>query len=86
LQGKADSLAYFLSDSSIIFYQDPILWNDGSQITADTIQILVNEGTIDRLNAKVNSFIISEDSTSQLQPDQRAHDDRLFCWKVNKKC
>lgn len=64
LQGKADSLAYFLSDSSIIFYQDPILWNDGSQITADTIQILVNEGTIDRLNAKVNSFIISEDSTT----------------------
>jgi lipopolysaccharide export system protein LptA len=64
LQGKADSLAYFLSDSSIIFYQDPILWNDGSQITADTIQILVNEGTIDRLNAKVNSFIISEDSTA----------------------
>jgi lipopolysaccharide export system protein LptA len=63
LQGRADSLAYFLSDSSIIFYQDPILWNEGSQITADTIQILVREGTIDRLNAKVNSFIIAEDST-----------------------
>ena len=64
LQGKADSLAYFLSDSSIIFYQDPILWNDGSQITADTIQILVKDGSIDQLFAKVNSFIISEDSTS----------------------
>ena len=64
LQGKADSLAYFLSDSSIIFYQDPILWNDGSQITADTIQILVKNGSIDQLFAKVNSFIISEDSTS----------------------
>jgi lipopolysaccharide export system protein LptA len=63
LQGKADSLAYYLADSTIVFYNDPILWNDGSQITADTIQILVKEGTIDRLNAKVNSFIISEDST-----------------------
>ncbi len=63
LQGKADSLAYFLADSSIVFYNDPILWNDGSQITADTIQILVKDGTIDKLNARVNSFIISEDST-----------------------
>jgi len=64
LQGKADSLAYFLSDSSITFYQDPILWNDGSQITADTIEIQVRDGSIDLLFAKVNSFIISEDSTS----------------------
>lgn len=63
LQGKADSLSYFLADSSIVFYQDPILWNDGSQITADTIQILIKDGTIDRLNTKANSFIISEDST-----------------------
>lgn len=64
LQGKADSMAYYLTDSSIIFYQDPILWNDGSQITADTIEIQVSNGTIDQLHAKVNSFIISEDSTS----------------------
>jgi len=63
LQGKADSLAYYLTDSTIVFYQDPILWNDGSQITADTIEIQVNDGSIDRLYAKVNSFIISEDST-----------------------
>ncbi len=63
LQGKSDSLAYFLSDSSIVFYSGPILWNDASQITADTIQILVNNGTIDQLKAKVNSFIISADST-----------------------
>ncbi len=64
LQGKADSLAYFLSDSSISFYDDPILWNDGSQITADTIHILVKGGSIDQLRTSVNSFIISEDSTN----------------------
>lgn len=63
LQGKADSLVYYLSDSSISFFNDPILWNEGSQITADTIHILVKSGTIDRLEASVNSFIISEDST-----------------------
>lgn len=63
LQGKSDSLAYFLNDSSIVFYSDPVLWTDASQITADTIQILIRNGTVDKLNAKINSFIISEDST-----------------------
>lgn len=63
IQGKADSLAYYLSDSSISFFNDPILWNEGSQITADTIHVLVKKGTIDQLRTSVNSFIISEDST-----------------------
>jgi len=63
LQGKADSLVYYLSDSSISFFDDPILWNEGSQITADTIHIIVKDGTIDQLRTSVNSFIISEDST-----------------------
>lgn len=63
LQGKADSLVYYLSDSSISFFSDPILWNEGSQITADTIHLLINNGTIDQLRTSVNSFIISEDST-----------------------
>ncbi|MCK5700884.1 MAG: Organic solvent tolerance protein OstA, partial [Cyclobacteriaceae bacterium] len=62
LQGRSDSLAYFLSDSSITFYQDPILWNDGSQITADTISVVLKNGTIDQLQTSVDSFIISEDS------------------------
>ncbi|NJN25096.1 MAG: Organic solvent tolerance protein OstA [Cyclobacteriaceae bacterium] len=64
LQGKADSLAYFLSDSSMTFYNDPVLWNEGSQITADTINIIVKSGSIEKLEAGKNSFIISEDSTS----------------------
>jgi len=64
VQGKADSLAYLLSDSLMIFYRDPILWNEGSQITADTIEIIVRNGTIDQLRAKTGAFIISQDSTT----------------------
>lgn len=63
LQGISDSLAYYIADSSITFFDDPVLWNAGSQITADTIHILVKDGTIDRLETSVNSFIISEDSS-----------------------
>lgn len=63
IQGKSDSLVYYLADSSMAFFDDPVLWNEGSQITADTIRVLVKNGTIDRLNTSVNSFIISKDST-----------------------
>ena len=63
IQGRSDSLVYYLSDSSISFFNDPILWNAGSQITADTILTVVKNGTIDQLKTSVNSFIISEDST-----------------------
>jgi lipopolysaccharide export system protein LptA len=63
IQGKSDSLVYYLSDSSMAFFDDPILWNEGSQITADTIRVLVENGTIDRLKTSANSFIISKDST-----------------------
>ena len=73
LQGKADSLAYFLSDSSMVFYQDPILWNEGSQITADTIHIVVKDGTIDKLETAINSFIISEDSTKNYNQIKGRH-------------
>ena len=62
LQGKADSLAYHVADSTIFFYQKPILWSEGSQITADSINITIANGSIDRLNATSNSFIISTDS------------------------
>ncbi len=64
VQGKADSLAYMLSDSMMVFYKDPVLWNVGSQITADTIMISVKNGTIDQLRAKTGAFIISQDSTT----------------------
>jgi len=64
LQGKADSLVYQVADSTIFFYQEPILWSEGSQITADSINITIANGSIDRLNARSNSFIISVDSLS----------------------
>ena len=73
LQGKADSLVYYLSDSSISFYSDPILWNEGSQITADTIHLLINKGMIDQLKTALNSFIISEDSTKNFNQIKGRH-------------
>ena len=62
MQGKADSLSYNFTDSTITFYGDPIIWNEGSQISADTITLYIANKKLDRLFAVNNSFVISEDS------------------------
>lgn len=62
LQGKADSLAYFVADSTINFYQDPVLWNQDNQIEADSIFLLLNTNGIDRMFMNANAFLITEDT------------------------
>lgn len=62
LQGKADSMAYFINDSILFFYSDPIMWNNQNQITSDTISLEVSEDEMKRMNLISDAFLISEDS------------------------
>ncbi len=62
LQGLADSVEYRTSDSTIYFYQNPILWTEGNQMTADSIRMLIKNNTIDKIFMNVNSFVISTDT------------------------
>jgi lipopolysaccharide export system protein LptA len=62
LQGKCDSLVYNFADSTIYFNRDPVLWSEGSQLLADSINIQLANKKIDKLNMNVNSFIITLDS------------------------
>ena len=62
LQGRADSLAYFSADSLLYFYRDPVLWTGVNQMTADSIQVLIRNNTIDKMLMNQNSFVVSEDS------------------------
>ena len=65
LQGKCDSVAYFLADSTMHMFQDPVLWNDDSQMEADTISILFKYEIINELRLKRNSFMTSLDTMGQ---------------------
>ncbi|MDQ3535339.1 MAG: Organic solvent tolerance protein OstA [Bacteroidota bacterium] len=62
LQGKADSLVYNFTDSTIYLFKNPILWSEGNQIIADSINIQMANNKIDRMNLATNSFVISEDT------------------------
>lgn len=62
LQGKADSLAYFSTDSVLYFYRDPVLWTSGNQMTGDTIKLVLKNQNIDKMYLMTNSFVASQDS------------------------
>ncbi len=62
LQGISDSLSYFLSDSILFLYKDPVIWNMGNQIEADSINIVFSNNQISRLNLIDNSFMILQDT------------------------
>lgn len=62
LQGKSDSMAYFMHDSIIYFYNDPVMWNNKNQITADTINLEVSEDEVKYMNLLNGAFLASEDS------------------------
>lgn len=60
MQGKADTVIYNFSDSTINLYHDPIIWSKENQITADFIHLLMLEGEIDKMYMDNNAFIISK--------------------------
>lgn len=61
-RGKSDSLSYNYADSTVHLYRDPILWNEKSQITADSIHFTIIEEEIDRVFLRRNAFNISKDT------------------------
>lgn len=64
LQGKCDSLSYSLQDSTMRMFNDPIIWAQGNQVTADTISIESQNNAIKYLHFRTNAFLCSrEDST-----------------------
>lgn len=62
LQGTADSLEYRAADSTIYFYNDPVLWTQGNQLTADSISMLIEKNTISKMFLVDNAFVISQDT------------------------
>ncbi|PIB34237.1 hypothetical protein BFP72_01720 [Reichenbachiella sp. 5M10] len=65
LQGKCDSVAYFLSDSTIHMYRDPVLWNEKSQMMADSIDLTFRNDLLYKMKLRRQSFMASLDTMGQ---------------------
>jgi lipopolysaccharide export system protein LptA len=60
LQGVCDSLQFNTADSVLNMYKNPILWNTGYQMNGDTIKILFNDSTIERMYVLRYSYAIQK--------------------------
>lgn len=64
LQGMCDSLVYHFSDSTIIMYNEPVMWSEENQLTSDSVKIVFKDNEIDSMVLYGSCFIISEDDTT----------------------
>ena len=62
MQGKCDTMTYFVADSTIRMRVNPILWAEDSQMTGDFIDIKIADHKIDSVIQRSNAFIINQDS------------------------
>jgi lipopolysaccharide export system protein LptA len=63
MQGICDSLQFNSKDSVLHMYKDPVLWNTNRQLYGDTIDIYMNDSTIDHMHVKRYSFSIEQKDT-----------------------
>ncbi len=60
MQGVCDSLQFDSRDSILHMYKDPVLWNTNRQLSGDTIDIFMNDSTIDFMHVKRYAFSIEQ--------------------------
>ncbi|MCK4700786.1 MAG: organic solvent tolerance protein OstA, partial [Bacteroidales bacterium] len=62
-QAKCDSMVYSFRDSVIHLYNDPVLWSEKNQLTADSILIFTKNGRADHLEMYNSAFIITQEDS-----------------------
>lgn len=62
IQGKCDSMNYNIADSSVKMRIKPVIWSQNSQMTGDSINIVIKDSVIDSVLVYPNAFIIQQDS------------------------
>lgn len=64
-QGKCDSLAYYVNDSTLYFYKKPILWSEGNQSEGDSIRLMLKNGKLNVMVLQGKAFAIALDTLKQ---------------------
>lgn len=61
-QGKCDSLAYYVNDSTLYFYKKPVLWSDGNQSEGDSVRLVLKNGKLNLMVLQGKAFVIALDT------------------------
>lgn len=66
LQGKADSIFYSNSDSTIRCYVNPMFWTQGSQLSGDTIYVQMRNKKMDNMELFPSAFVVNIEKNDSL--------------------
>lgn len=64
LQGVCDSMQFNTQDSILYMYDDPVVWNGPYQLYGDTIEVYMNDSTVDYVHVKRFAFAAQELDTT----------------------
>ncbi len=65
LQARADSMFFSYADSTVRCYTSPMIWSQGSQLSADTVYLQMKNKKLDNMLLEHNGFIVNtEDADS----------------------
>jgi lipopolysaccharide export system protein LptA len=63
-QGVCDSMYFNTGDSTLSMYRNPVVWNTGYQVFGDTIHVLMNDSTVERMVVRDFAFSVQEVDTA----------------------
>jgi hypothetical protein len=63
MQGVCDSVAFSYQDSTFRLFDNPILWVDNNQLTADTMRMLLKDQKLYKMDLIQNAFTVNESDT-----------------------
>nr|WP_183566092.1 OstA-like protein [Mucilaginibacter sp. SP1R1] len=70
LQGKADSIFYSNSDSTIRCYVKPMFWTQGSQLSGDTVYLQMRNKKLDNMELFPSAFIVNIEKQDSIHFNQ----------------
>ncbi|MEM6394930.1 MAG: OstA-like protein [Bacteroidota bacterium] len=59
LQAVSDSMSFSTADSILTLYDDPVMWQDTSQLLADTIDIYLRDQSLDKVHLKQKGLVVT---------------------------
>lgn len=79
VQGKADSMSFTSSDSTMRMFYNPTIWAGANQLTADTIRALFVEKKMKYIDLRQNAFVSSSsDSVKRYYNQMKGRNMRGF--------
>jgi lipopolysaccharide export system protein LptA len=63
LQGVSDSLTYTTYDSTLVLYNNPVMWSDSTQMNAREVRVHLKNDEVESFELTGNAFIITQEDS-----------------------